>query len=657
MTTAPQIRRVLHIACEGLDAPLFQAQSQAGNLPNLAKLAANGCSGPLNGIDPILPPALWTSVATGQRPQRHGVLGAHQIHDQALAPVGSETLRVPTWWQTLAERGGAPTHSFGWPASHPLKQPNGASVSDRFALPKGRDLDSWPLLDGSTFPTESEGDFKELRLHPTELTANDLASMIPEIAEIGLKEDPRPWHLACALSQSISIHAAATFQLQQGADWQATTVFLPGLGPILAEFLPYHPPQAQEIPSDEYERYHRVVVAVLQLHDQMIGTLIAMAGEETLSMVTSGYGLAAGADRIVSAAGEHHLHIEQRRTTGFALIGGPGVPCGESLFSAHILDIAPTALAALAQPIPHSMLGRVWVEAFEPAPNIQKEASAPPELADISAWPLSAAPCEDTESPAYQAWLADAQNLYHLALFDLDQGKFETALPPLENICQVQPWRLRPMLDRVRCLTQLRRYSEARELLETAAQRAQGGLKFRDGLQPKFLPQYDMMRSVIDLAEGKFEDALRHLNKTRTASPQLTGYHAQLGKIHLRLGQHEQAVRALKIATRNGAASAETYCALAEACLALKDNQAAADAAFAATELAPEADAAHFFLGMALANLGETHGAITALKNALSRNQKLAPAHQILSVLYAKNPQTKALADMHAIAARLNSQP
>jgi len=44
-------------------------------MPNLARLVSGGAAGNLATIAPPLSPMLWTSIATGKRPTKHGIHG------------------------------------------------------------------------------------------------------------------------------------------------------------------------------------------------------------------------------------------------------------------------------------------------------------------------------------------------------------------------------------------------------------------------------------------------------------------------------------------------------------------------------------------------------------------------------------------------------
>ena len=68
-------RRILLVGWDAADWKVIRPQLDHGRMPHLARLIAEGVSGNLATLYPPLSPMLWTSIATGKRPPKHGVLG------------------------------------------------------------------------------------------------------------------------------------------------------------------------------------------------------------------------------------------------------------------------------------------------------------------------------------------------------------------------------------------------------------------------------------------------------------------------------------------------------------------------------------------------------------------------------------------------------
>jgi predicted AlkP superfamily phosphohydrolase/phosphomutase len=70
------------------------------------------------------------------------------------------------------------------------------------------------------------------------------------------------------------------------------------------------------------------------------------------------------------------------RPEGVLIASGPGIRPGRLARDAHLVDVAPTILAATSVPVPDDMDGRVLVELFADAPHVDRVAGSGPVLHD-----------------------------------------------------------------------------------------------------------------------------------------------------------------------------------------------------------------------------------------------------------------------------------
>ena len=80
--------KVLLIGWDAADWRAIRPLVDQGKMPFLKKLIENGVSGDIATLQPALSPMLWTSIATGKRPCKHGIYGftepdPFQRNDQA----------------------------------------------------------------------------------------------------------------------------------------------------------------------------------------------------------------------------------------------------------------------------------------------------------------------------------------------------------------------------------------------------------------------------------------------------------------------------------------------------------------------------------------------------------------------------------------------
>jgi len=108
--------RVLVIGIDGATFDLARPWAEAGDLPNLARLMAEGVHGPLEStLPPVTSPA-WPTFATGKNPGKHSVFDF--IRPLVASPprrgggggsqfelVNATSIRAPTLWQILSDAG------------------------------------------------------------------------------------------------------------------------------------------------------------------------------------------------------------------------------------------------------------------------------------------------------------------------------------------------------------------------------------------------------------------------------------------------------------------------------------------------------------------------------------------------------------------------
>src|SRR2546426_808601 len=148
--------KVLLIGLDGADWNIVDPLIEAGRLPNLGRLARAGVRGRLHTITPMLSPVIWTSIATGVSPSRHGIIDfmATTGRDGAKVPVTSSLRRTKALWNILSEQG-LSVGIAGWWASFPAEKVNGFVVSDRVAYQLfGARAAHDPVREGKVFPAE-----------------------------------------------------------------------------------------------------------------------------------------------------------------------------------------------------------------------------------------------------------------------------------------------------------------------------------------------------------------------------------------------------------------------------------------------------------------------------------------------------------------------
>ena len=97
--------RFLVIGIDGGTFDLIRPWAEAGDLPNLARLMAEGVHGPLEStLPPVTAPA-WSTFATGKNPGKHGVFDFILPMGGRYDLVNATSIHAPTLWQIISEAG------------------------------------------------------------------------------------------------------------------------------------------------------------------------------------------------------------------------------------------------------------------------------------------------------------------------------------------------------------------------------------------------------------------------------------------------------------------------------------------------------------------------------------------------------------------------
>src|SRR5262245_16159419 len=129
--------RLLLVGWDAADWKVINPLLARGEMPNLAALMRGGVHGNLATIFPPLSPMVWTSIATGKRPYKHGIHGFTEPTEdgQSVRPVSNLGRKTKAFWNILNQHGKR-SIVVGWWPSHPAEPIRGSMVSNHF--PPGR---------------------------------------------------------------------------------------------------------------------------------------------------------------------------------------------------------------------------------------------------------------------------------------------------------------------------------------------------------------------------------------------------------------------------------------------------------------------------------------------------------------------------------------
>ncbi len=357
------VGRVLLIGLDGADWELLTELMIDDRLPNIKAIVRGGASFSLQTIQPTVSPMLWTTLATGVAPDRHGVV---DFVDQARngAPVDSRSRNVPAVWDIASAFGRTNGVVNFWSA--------------------------WPPTNSDSFIFDTPSRLNPAAASPESLSRLAETSVVP-LPTVGYAQVSRFFNITAAeYEQSANSTDAATptgtFRALLAKTWSDHraginyyskyqpmffAINFEGTDTVNHLFGPYHPPFREGIPSEEYRKYWPTVANYYSEVDRLIGEWMTVRGTDATVMLVSTHGMQWGKTRPrtppmgASALTSH-------RNPGVLVLFGNGVSPNQGRRAASIYDITPTTLAILGLPKSKEMPGNV-IPAFmnlQPITNV-----------------------------------------------------------------------------------------------------------------------------------------------------------------------------------------------------------------------------------------------------------------------------------------------
>jgi predicted AlkP superfamily phosphohydrolase/phosphomutase/tetratricopeptide (TPR) repeat protein len=704
--------RLLLLGWDAADWKVIDPLLAKGEMPHLASLLSGGVRGNLSTIYPPLSPMVWTSIATGKRPTRHGIHGFTEPTEDGLGirPISNLGRKTKALWNILNQEGKR-SIVVGWWPSHPAEPIDGVMVSDHFPLESSQDPKK-PLLPGTIWPPAFAARLASLRVHATEIPGEILRLFVPELEKVDQEADKSLHDLAGIIAETMSIHNAAT-ELIEHEPWDLAAVYFTGIDHFSHRFMRYHARKARRRGATDThpDVFRDIVVNGYRYHDLMLGRMMALAGPDCAVMIVSDHGF--HSDRLLP----DHIPAEaagpavEHRDFGVFCLKADGVRAGERIYGASVLDVTPTALHVLGLPSGEDMDGKVLINAFVDGQALKPVASwdsvagrdgrHPPERQYDGASSVESlkqlvalgyvAPQEGDRAKAVSDCVSE--NRYNLARAEMDSGRFDEAAVLLRALIAEDNEQIRYHRHLFLCLLQRNRRRDCARMLDALdgicgeiSKRAVEELKRRRSERldkdlsverespdrAEFYARRQLLEKVGGFAfertlmrcrlllgdpdRAKREYArplLEHLARTRAARQQLAMFLAE-GFARLRDDD-----RALEMIARIRRGDRENWQAMTlEASIHYRAAryQKAVDCAIDSLSLIYFQPTVHFLLGRALVRLGDFERAEQSFQMCLHQAPGLAQAHAELAKILRRDQSRLGEVSLHMAHAEVLRQ-
>lgn len=363
-------QKVLLIGWDAADWKVIHELMDAGKMPTLQQMVDQGTVGNLRTLNPPLSPMLWTSIATGKRPYKHGIYGftepsPHRDGVQAMTNLSRSSKAV---WNILNQNDKRSV-VLGWWPSHPAEPINGVMVSDFFHKCPKKPHDAWPLRRHCVHPPDRLAEMSEFRVHPLELLPEDILPFVPHGTEIDQANDSRLSMLMRVTAECTSIQAAATHLLKNEA-WDFAAVYFDAIDHYSHGFMRYRAPQQAHIPDHDFKMYRHVVDTAYIYHDMMLKQLLEFTDNESTVLLISDHGFHPDHLRPSRVPDEPAGPAKEHRDYGIFVAIGPNIKQNHCIEGANLLDVAPTILTAFGLPVGRDMDGRTLTDIFVEEPCV-----------------------------------------------------------------------------------------------------------------------------------------------------------------------------------------------------------------------------------------------------------------------------------------------
>lgn len=342
-------QRVAVIGVDGCDWEKLEPLVRAGRVPTFERLMSTGCYGPMESLDELVSPRIWTTIATGKTADKHGIRDF--VNDEGV-PVNSTMRRASPFWDIVSAHG-ATVGVVGWYVTWPADRVNGFLVSDRtHSLLRGS-VQALQTLTGD--PTNDRLErFGRFHFDPG---YKSYPRSDKRYQQNRIVDEPLRWGYLRDL-----IYSQIGRRLCERYEPALTAVYFRGVDFVEHFFWKYADPEPfGDVTNAEQRAYGGVIDNYYVYQDRILGRLLAALGEEVNVVVVSDHGFQARLDPPPDRpqlTGQHERHA-------VFIASGPAFRASGRFEGATVYDVAPTVLAVMGLPVPEDMDGRVLSETLQ----------------------------------------------------------------------------------------------------------------------------------------------------------------------------------------------------------------------------------------------------------------------------------------------------
>ena len=359
--TGEGANRLVVIGIDGATWDVIDPMMAAGELPNFQRLVERGVRARVASFEPLVSPVVWTSFATGHFGRRHDILDfVYPYYGSDRSRVESTVRAEPAIWN-LASDLGLSVGVVGYFVTHPVEQVHGFMVSDR-AVQK---------QPASVYPEAlSDRVFDQIRAldRREERAAVHSRFILWDYDRRALGDPDDPYHWATKVVADRIERQSVTDEFVRRVAVDLMTSERPDLfisyfrlidNASHAAWLYYDDTDFEAGPTElDVELLGELIPESYRYTDEIIGELVAAAGEDTNVVVLSDHGFGSKTGPYAGSPDDPETLSGNHRPDAILLAAGPDIGQGE-VTGLTIFDITPLLLTLTGLPISEELPGRL----------------------------------------------------------------------------------------------------------------------------------------------------------------------------------------------------------------------------------------------------------------------------------------------------------
>lgn len=622
-------KKVLIIGWDAADWNVIMPLIDAGKMPALQRIVENGVIGNIATLDPPLSPMLWTSIATGKRADKHGILGFIEpdTANGGVRNMNSTSRKTRAFWNIFHHEG-YKQNIVGWWPSHPVEPINGNMVSNFYQRAGNKQGQAWKIPVNSIHPNTLARELAYIRVHPAELSDQHILPFIPNASKIDQESETSLESLTKIIADTATVHSTATY-LMDNKEWDVTAVYFDGIDHFSHGFMKFRSPKMPHLDNEKFEMFKDVVDGGYIFHDMMLETYLNMIDEDTFVIICSDHGFHSGILRPLVLPKFNAAPAMEHNPLGIVCFYGPNIKKDERIYGASLLDITPTLLTFLGLPVGKDMDGKVLLDIFEKTPDINYIESwdkiegdfgeHPPHLKEDTSESAEALqqlidlgyiedPGED-KTKAMEKAINEQQ--YNLSRVYSNPAEIMKSIEILEKLVLSSPEDIRYNSDLISAHLLVGNTKMARKYFDVLN-------SLPNDNETKSFVNLNLLKAKILKAENNFSGAEETLRPFFNNPGTSIGTFKELGSLYYKMGKFNQAILAYERVLAKDSYNNNAFYGLAKIFLAKSEFEKAADYALNSIGITYYVPNSHYILGESLYHLQLYEDSLIALEKALS---------------------------------------